>query len=103
MNLIKIVSKAGWLIDLILFCGLFYFTVFPITVGGECNALQPDCGEDSYCGLDNHCYQFPFKDVVEEKLETEHQRLIVVPLLISVALVGGAYWYRRQDKKHNES
>ncbi|MBS3175716.1 hypothetical protein J4457_00590 [Candidatus Woesearchaeota archaeon] len=96
---IKTIIKVDKFIDLILVLGLVFYAFYSQTGGAECNAGRPDCGGDGYCGLDLKCHKFPIKEVLEEKSIQESKQAILFPFTISVALVIGAYFYRKHDKK----
>ena len=99
MGLINETIGFKWLIDLLLFIGFVYFVAFPQTFGGECSFKDPDCGYDSYCGIDNKCHKFPYKEIIEEKQQSERKQPILISLLIGLALISGSYWYRKNEKK----
>jgi hypothetical protein len=100
MGFIKEIVQFKIVMDIILFVLLILFVIFPQVWGGECNFNNPNCDYDAYCGIDNQCHKFMYKDnILEEKKQTERSQPIFIPMLISVALVTGAYWYKENDKK----
>lgn len=96
---LKTIIMLDRFIDFILVLGIIFFGVYSQMAGAECNAGRPDCREDGYCGLDLKCHKFPVKKVINEKSVQESKRVILFPLIISTTLIGGAYFYRKHDKK----
>lgn len=92
-------STIGRVIDLIILLTFVYFGFYSQTMGDQCDFRNPYCGEDSYCGLDNKCHQFPFNIVVEEEQSFEKENILLIPFLISIAIIGGAYYYKKNDQK----
>jgi len=100
MGTIRQISKYKWLVNIFLYLGTLYFLIYPQVLGGDCNINNPDCGIDSYCGIDNKCYNFPFdEELVEEREKTESEHPIFFPIVLSFILIGGAFLYKKHDQK----
>ena len=60
------------------------------TVGRECNS-NGDCRENSYCGSDFSCHEFP-------KIIEESNNLVWPAAILGIAIIISAFIFRRKEK-----
>ena len=63
------------------------------------NYHRPECGEGGYLGVDFKWHKFPVKEVMNEKNVYESKQAVLIPLLVSLTFIVGAYFYRKNDRE----
>jgi|SRR3989338_9767700 len=58
----------------------------------ECNK-NADCSDDSYCGSDNECHQYPEQVIVKDS------NYIIPSLILGAAIIIAAWIFKRKDGK----
>jgi len=99
MGILKGIIVLDRVIDLILVLGVVFLSIYSQSAGAECNSHRTYCGENSYCGIDLKCHAFPVQQITEERTIQEQKHPIIFPLVVSIALIGGAYAYKKYREK----
>ena len=66
--------------------------MFLVNIGSRECKNNGDCAENSYCGTDYECHEFPSQVVVKES------SYIPAALIIGIALMVAAYIFRKEKK-----
>ncbi len=80
-------ANVGLIVVVIVLALVILAFILADVASRECSSNK-DCAENSYCGADNECHQYPNKILVRES------NYIPAALILGIALIIAAYIFR---------